>query len=183
MEIASRTALGGVEGVSTNKGFIIRKVFSDGVYLWAPSPTASNFETVADIASRTVVSDVSDGFESHVQTNGLTYIVRNGAYVPASFQITVADESERDLLTEMEDNQRVYLEDQKSVDTYDLANAAWVEGEATFTLDTFAEIQAPSEYTVGDNITVTSDPDETLNGEYEVLGAAAGQPGVYFDKG
>ena len=84
----------------------------------------------------------------------------------------------------MEDKQRAIITDQNSVDVYDLGNTAWVEGIASYTYETFLEVQPPSFYTVGDNINVTNDDtDESLNGEYEVLGAAVGQPGLYFDKG
>lgn len=181
-ELSSRTALGGIANVSTHLGFIIHKVFADGVYGWKEKPADIMAAVVADMASRPAEADVAEGFEAYVQTNRLTFVVRNGAYAPKAIQVTVADDADRDSLTEMIDKQRAYISDQDSIDTYDLASTSWKQGIATITFDNYDDITSPADYTVGDKLIVTNDADESLRGEYDVLGAAIGMPGAYIEK-
>ena len=72
MELASRTALGGVVGVSTNKGYIIGAIYSDGEYFWKPAPAGMIAGTAPNIASRLPIADVREGYEVFVETNKLT---------------------------------------------------------------------------------------------------------------
>jgi|GEM_PF-3291875 len=181
-ELASRTTAGGAVG-DTNAGYVIHKVFADGVYGWRVAASATLIAgTAANMAARPAIADVVEGFEVYVETNKLTFVARGGVYEVADIQVTVADDAERDALTEMVDKQRAYIADQDSIDTYDLATTSWVEGVATIVFDNYDDITSPADYTVGDKLVVTADADESLRGNYEVLGAAVGSPGVYIER-
>jgi len=178
-EISSRTALGGVAGDSTHMGFIIHKVFADGIYGWKRMNAAVMGGQSADISGIPAIADTTEGYEHFVESNGLTYIHRDGAMEIKDIQVTVANEAARDVLTEMVQGQRAYLADQDSIDTWD--GTAWVQGRATINIEIYDDMLAPNEYTVGDKIIVVNDPDQSLNGAYDVLGAAIGEAGAYID--
>ena len=99
MELASRTALGGVAGVSTFQGQTVHKVHSDGVYGFINSPMASILTAVPDLESRPDVTNLAEGTSVPVSTNGLTYVVEAGVYTVPNLEITRGDEAARDLLT------------------------------------------------------------------------------------
>jgi len=177
--LASRTALGGEVGDTFNNKRIT-KVFSDGVYSWGAALVAALLTAVADKANRPDLAELADGTVVPVESNGLSYVVVNGAYEVEDFEISVADEAARDALTEMEVNQRAVLPD-GGVDRWD--GSAWIEGAAQMEVATHDELPDPSTVDVGTVYTVTADADDDLNGPHTAMGAAPGMPATYWDDG
>ena len=179
-ELASRTALGGALGDTFN-GQVIHKIHADGVYGFVTPLAASILQAVADKASRPDVTTLAEGTSVPVDTNGLTYVVEGGVYTVPNLEITRADEDARDLLTEQEPDQRVYVSDVDRLDRWDAAAGEWVEGKLTVTVATYDEIPAPSEIASGTEYIVTADPNDLLNGTHVAMGGAPGDPATYMD--
>ena len=178
-ELASRTALGGALG-DTFQGQVVQKVHSDGEYGFVTPIAASILQAVADVASRPAVADLAEGTSVPVTTNGLTYVVENGVYTVPRLEITRGDEAARDLLTEMEPNQRVYISDVDRLDRWD--GTEWVEGKLTVTVAVYDDIPAPSSIASGTEYIVTADPNDLLNGTHIAVGGAPGEPATHMDQ-
>ena len=179
-ELASRTALGGVKG-DTFQGRVIEKVHADGSYGWIIPVEAAILQAVADKASRPDVTTLAEGTSVPVQTNGLVYVVEGGVYTVPKLEITRADEAARDLLTEQEPNQRVYVSDVDRLDRWDDTAGDWVEGKLTVTVALYDDIPAPNEIAAGTEDIVTADPIDNLNGTHVAMGAPPGEPATYLD--
>ena len=178
-ELQSKTELGGEVG-DTFLGQTVRKVHSDGVYGFVNTPRPMILESSPDVASRPDVANLGEGTSVPVSTNGLTYVVEDGVYTVPRLEITRADEVARDLLSEMEPNQRVYLSAIDRLDRWD--GNAWVEGKVTVTVETYDDIPAPDQIDSGVEYIVTNDPDDSLNGTHIALGGLPGQPATHMDQ-
>lgn len=179
MELASRFALGGAKG-DTYQGQTVQKVHSDGVYGFVKSIAVAILAAVADVASRPDVATLADGTSVPVGTNGLTYVVEGGVYVVQDFEVSVDDEDARDLLTEMELNQRAVIANPDRVDRWD--GTQWLEGKVEEEVETYEELPPPNTVDVGTEYTVTNDPEDTLNGKHIAMGAAPGSLATYWDQ-
>lgn len=178
-ELATRFALGGARN-DTYKGQRVEVVHADGVYGFVKQVAAALLSVVPDLASRPDVATLADGTQVPVTTNGLTYVVEDGAYEVQNFEVSVDDEVARDLLTEMELNQRAVLANPDRVDRWD--GADWEEGRVEEEVETYAEVPAPNTVDVGTIYTVTDDPNGDLNGTHTALGAAPGSLAKYWDQ-
>ena len=178
--LASKISAGGLVG-DTFGNLVIAKVYSDTVYSWVDSDSAAPGATVANIAAMPLVADQAEGFTVKVSTNGLTYIVEGGVYVITDYQITVADVTARDALTEMETGQRVYLEAEDRVDRWD--GTMWVEGfSPAMRVDLHADLPDPTTVKSGVEYIVLNDPISGLNGKHIALGGNNGAMGAYWEQ-
>lgn len=105
--------------------------FERGATVWAVThtssggPTADGFDVVADLATRPPVGSKADGFRVEVETNNLTYVVKDGAYAVEDFRIDVATSADFAGITEQETRQKVY--DEESDDLFIWTGTAWAE--------------------------------------------------------
>jgi len=178
-ELASRVALGGVEG-DTFGDNVIHKVYSDGVYGWVDKALVALGQVVANIAAMPAIGTMVDGQRVTVTTNGLTYKVDNGAYVVTDYETTVVDLAARDALTELVAGQRVYIDALDRTDRWD--GTAWIEGaEASKVVALYNDLPDPTTLRVNTKYTVSNDPLTQLNGIHVVLGGVPGAMGTYWD--
>ena len=136
--------------------------------------TPDGADVVANMAARAAVAGKADGYRVTTSTNGLTWVVVDGAYQIEDLETTVASIASRDALTEQQTGQRVYCSADNTVYRWD--GSAWVT-KATAAVDSADQVAnlaaraAVATKADGYRVRVTSNglTYEVIDGAYQVV--------------
>jgi hypothetical protein len=105
----------------TGTGFVLAEVPTTTAVTGSPNDLA---DAVLNMAARPAIGTKTDGYRVSTATNGLTWVLVDGAYQVEELETTVATIAARDALTEQQTGQRVYCVADDAV--YRWNGTAWV---------------------------------------------------------